>query len=218
MAEIEIEKKKPIWPWILAALIIAALIYFIAFASDDDMDGDDLEDNAVVLTDDMSDDEDSDSSTYDASQEYEGDDDSLTEYDDDSLTEYKEYIDNPNMGLDHEYANGALMKLISAVESKANMYNVDIEADIQEAKKNAQDITEDPYEVDHANKIRNAGEIIVKAMRTVKTQSFPDLTDGVTTTNDALMKIKPDVKVLNQKAEVKNFFDQAAELLTKMNK
>ncbi|QOG04750.1 hypothetical protein [Flavobacterium sp. MDT1-60] len=29
MAEIKIEKKKPIWPWIAAVLIIGALIYYI---------------------------------------------------------------------------------------------------------------------------------------------------------------------------------------------
>lgn len=29
MAEIKIEKKKPIWPWIAIALIIGALIYYI---------------------------------------------------------------------------------------------------------------------------------------------------------------------------------------------
>jgi hypothetical protein len=29
MAEIKIEKKKPVWPWILVLLVIAALIYFI---------------------------------------------------------------------------------------------------------------------------------------------------------------------------------------------
>lgn len=29
MAEIKIEKKKPIWPWIVVALIIGALIYYI---------------------------------------------------------------------------------------------------------------------------------------------------------------------------------------------
>jgi len=29
MAEIKIEKKKPIWPWIVALLIIGALIYYI---------------------------------------------------------------------------------------------------------------------------------------------------------------------------------------------
>lgn len=29
MAEIKIEKKKPIWPWIVALLIIGGLIYYI---------------------------------------------------------------------------------------------------------------------------------------------------------------------------------------------
>ncbi len=29
MAEIKIEKKKPIWPWIIAVLLVAALVYFI---------------------------------------------------------------------------------------------------------------------------------------------------------------------------------------------
>lgn len=29
MAEIKIEKKKPIWPWIVVVLLIAALVYFV---------------------------------------------------------------------------------------------------------------------------------------------------------------------------------------------
>jgi hypothetical protein len=29
MAEIKIEKKKPVWPWIVAVLLIAALIYYV---------------------------------------------------------------------------------------------------------------------------------------------------------------------------------------------
>ncbi|SDZ67417.1 hypothetical protein SAMN05444397_1206 [Flavobacterium aquidurense] len=29
MAEIKIEKKKPIWPWIAALLIIGAIVYYI---------------------------------------------------------------------------------------------------------------------------------------------------------------------------------------------
>lgn len=34
MAEIKIEKKKPIWPWIVALLLIAGLVYFV-FLRDD---------------------------------------------------------------------------------------------------------------------------------------------------------------------------------------
>ncbi|MFB9080319.1 hypothetical protein ACFFLS_11500 [Flavobacterium procerum] len=34
MAEIKIEKKKPIWPWIVAVLLITALVYYV-FLRDD---------------------------------------------------------------------------------------------------------------------------------------------------------------------------------------
>ncbi len=36
MAEIKIEKKKPIWPWVVAALLIVTLIYFI-FLNDNEV-------------------------------------------------------------------------------------------------------------------------------------------------------------------------------------
>lgn len=29
MAEIKIEKKKPVWPWIVALLLIGAIIYYV---------------------------------------------------------------------------------------------------------------------------------------------------------------------------------------------
>ena len=33
MAEIKIEKKKSVWPWIVVALIIAALLYFLLLSN-----------------------------------------------------------------------------------------------------------------------------------------------------------------------------------------
>ncbi len=38
MAEIKIEKKKPIWPWIVAVLLIGALVYFV-FLRDNEVQG-----------------------------------------------------------------------------------------------------------------------------------------------------------------------------------
>ncbi|MBZ4037503.1 hypothetical protein K6T82_22265 [Flavobacterium sp. 17A] len=35
MAEIKIEKKKPIWPWIVALLLVAAFVYYF-FLRDDE--------------------------------------------------------------------------------------------------------------------------------------------------------------------------------------
>ncbi|SHH77445.1 hypothetical protein [Flavobacterium defluvii] len=35
MAEIKIEKKKPVWPWIAAILLIAAIVYYIFLRNDE---------------------------------------------------------------------------------------------------------------------------------------------------------------------------------------
>ncbi|MBF6608248.1 MAG: hypothetical protein ITG00_05880 [Flavobacterium sp.] len=52
MAEIKIEKKRPVWPWILLILGIAALIYFLVFRDADTDLIDDQEDiNDVELRD-----------------------------------------------------------------------------------------------------------------------------------------------------------------------
>jgi len=120
------------------------------------------------------------------------------------------------MGLDHVYSNGALLKLIGAVKGVATTLNVNVDADLTEAKKKAQDITKDPYEVDHANKIRHSGEIIAKAIKTLQTEKFPNLKNGYSEMEAALMKIKPDTQTLNQKDDVKTFFEKAGELLTAM--
>ena len=39
MAEIKIEKKKPIWPWILLILVLAAVLYYFMNQDTDDDDG-----------------------------------------------------------------------------------------------------------------------------------------------------------------------------------
>lgn len=48
MAEIKIEKKKPVWPWILLGLIILGVILYFLLADErtddiDDMDDDNIE-------------------------------------------------------------------------------------------------------------------------------------------------------------------------------
>ena len=202
MAEIEIEKKKTVWPWVLLAiLIIAAILYFLVFANDDD----DLEDvEEVTTTEQVMDETDNDSDTY-------NDNESMT-----VVTEYTDYIDDPRMGLDHEYANGALMKLLAATRTIAEQNGVNSEAELTEARTMAEKITEDPMKVTHANKIKNSGEIITRALGTVQEQQFPDLNDKHTAVEDAIAEVNPDEETLNQKEAVKTFFEKAEELLISM--
>ena len=60
MAEIKIEKKKPIWPWILLAIIIIAVVAFFVYYED----GEILDDDEVELNDDVEVDDVDDMSTY----------------------------------------------------------------------------------------------------------------------------------------------------------
>ena len=140
------------------------------------------------------------------------------EYDDYSaIALYSAYIaDTDKMGVDHEYSNEALNYLIDAVEEKADMLDVDVKADINEARKNASEITEDPDKLNHANLIKSSGEIIVRALTTLQTAKFPTLTDDVAKVNTAVNEIDASDKTLDQKDKVNNFFKSAESLLLKM--
>jgi len=198
MAEIEIEKKKSIWPWILVAiLLILALLYFFVWADDDIDDVDDMDDTTTEQV--MQEEPQTNDSTQ------------MT-----AVQEYSNYIDNPEMGIDHEYANGALLELIAATRSVAEKQNVNIEAELSEAKNKAEKITEDPMKLTHANKIKNSGETITRALQTLQDQKFPDMKEEYTAVEEALGKIQPDEETLNQKEAVKSFFEKAEELLISM--
>ncbi|CAM3470957.1 hypothetical protein [Aequorivita lipolytica] len=214
MAEIKIEKKKPIWPWILVVLIILAAIYFFWFYNDQDYDNnDDLLNNDTIT-------EIDDRDVYDNS-----DEDSTTLYTgtygtvvkEKAVSNYFTYIDNNQMGLDHEYTNGALVHLITAVEAEAKNLNVDIDANIEKARENAFEITKDPMSLKHADKIRAAALEITTALKTIQQQKFSSLSSEVDGLKTAAEDINPQAPTLEQKEDAKNFFEKAGRLLQKMN-
>lgn len=51
MAEIKIEKKAPIWPWILGILIIAGLVYYFVVRNDDQVR--EVEETTIITTNDV---------------------------------------------------------------------------------------------------------------------------------------------------------------------
>lgn len=212
MAEIKIEKKKPIWPWIILVLVILALLYFFVFANDDDVN-DDMDDTTEQVGDAW----DEDSTDWD--------NDNTTNWDNDSLSTtgvgvagYMAYIGNKEkMGVDHEYTNNALIKLIDAVEAKAKEVNYDITADLQAARKDAEKITNDPSALNHANTIKDAGNKIAMALSKIQKDKFPDLSSEVEDVKKAVENIKADTQTLNQKDQINKFYDEAGDALEKMS-
>lgn len=198
MAEINIEKKKTIWPWVaLGLLIVAAIIaYFLWFDNDSKVD----DGNPV---------------TVEEAQPVENSKPMLTSNTESTIASYASFIDEDmDMGLDHEYSHTGLTKLIEAVREVAADLDVDI--DLTEAKNDADFITKDPTDVDHANKIRSAAQMISRAIGTIQQERFPQLAQEIDKLKDAAQSVMPDTQTLNQKDDVKAFLQEAKNVLNKM--
>ncbi|WP_296619608.1 hypothetical protein [Marivirga sp.] len=200
MAEIKIEQKKQVWPWLLVGLIIAALlVYFLVFRDNDE--------NIEVVTE-------ADSIT------------NTNEYDllgvnenNGTVAAYVNFVENSpeNMSLDHEYTNEALLKLIEATNAMANEVDYDVQADIVKAREYANMIASDPFETTHADNIKKADDILTNALQNIQKAIYPSLADEVEELKSASESIKLGVLTLEQKDAVKNYFAKAADLLQKMN-
>jgi hypothetical protein len=200
MAEIKIEKKKPIWPWLLVGLIIVALLVnFLVFRDNGE--------NTEVVTE-------PDSITYT------NESDLLEVKENNGTVEaYVSFVENNNekMSLDHEYTNEALLKLIEATDAMANEVGYDVQADIEKAREYAKMIEQDSFEITHADNIRNADSILTNILQNIQKAKYPGLADEVTALISASESIKPGVLTLEQKDAVKNYFAKASDLLQKMN-
>jgi len=200
MAEIKIEQKKPVWPWLLVGLVVVALLlYFLVFRDNDK--------NTEVVTE-----------PDDITNTYESDLLGVKE-DNGTVAAYVSFVENnkEKMGLDHEYTNEALLKLIEATNAMANEVGYDVEADIQQAKEYAKMISTDPFETSHADNIRKADDILTNVLQNIQKEKYPTLSDEVEALKSASESIKPGVLSLDQKEAVKNYFAVAADLLQKMN-
>jgi hypothetical protein len=207
MAEIKIEKKKPIWPWIILVLVILAILYFLVFA--DDGDDDDIDDVTTEQVEEETTWEDDTETTT-----WEEESDSIGQ----GVQSYLTYIsDESKMGIDHEYTNNALIELMNAVQAKADDMNYDISADMESVRMEAKKITEDPMATTHANTIKSAGTKLANILQKMQQEKFPNLNNDVQEVMTAAKNIKGSEQTLNQKDQVNKFFNKAGDLLRKMS-
>ncbi len=191
MAEIKIEKKTPVWPWILLVLGLLVAAWFLFFRNDKD----DLVETAdkTALID-------------------------LPE-NNNIVATYVTFInsDTNTMGLDHAFTSEALTKLTNAVDAKATEAGYDVKAEIAKAKQLADEITADPLVITHADKIRSAADVLSTALQNMQQAKYPALSTEGADIKSAASAIDPQKLTLDQRDAVKSFFKKAADLLSKMN-
>ena len=200
MAEIKIEQKKQIWPWLLVGLVIAALlVYFLVFSENGKIT------EAVTEAD------------YNTNT---NEPDLIGVHENNAtVAAYVNFVENSEekMNLDHAYTNEALLKLIEATNAMANEVGYEVRADLDKAKEYANMITKDPFETSHADNIRKANDILTNVLQNIQKAKYPGLANEVEELRSASESIKPGVLALEQKDAVKNYFAKASDLLKKMN-
>lgn len=202
MAEIKIEQKNQVWPWLLAGLIIAALvIYFLMFRDNDNVN------TAEVVTEKDYTSDTNESNLLDVKEN------------NSTVVAYVNFVENSKekMSLDHAYTNEALLKLIEATDAMANEVGYEVQADLEKVREYANMITKDPFETTHADNIRKANDILTNVLQNIQKAKYPGLADEAEELKSASESIKPGVLALEQKDAVKNYFAKAADLLEKMN-
>jgi L-rhamnose isomerase len=198
MAEIKIEKKKPIWPWVLGIIALVILLTYLFI--------DDREKNEIGAQE-----------TETAMQVTPNE--SVDDGTNGDVEGYVRFIetDTVRMGLDHNFTNEALRRLTAATKAVAAKIDYDVQSDLSEVKQYADKVATDPFETTHANSIRKAADVLSGTLQKMQRANFPELNDEATELKKAASSIDPDALTLDQKEAVRTYFDKAADLLQKMN-
>lgn len=147
MAEIKIEQKKQVWPWLLLVIAIAvSLLYFLVFRDN----GKSTE--ALTQADNIT-----NTNEHDllGVKENNG-----------AVAAYIYFVENSKekMSLDHAYTKEALLKLVEATNAIAGEVGLEARADLEKVKEYANMITKDPFETTHANNIKKAGDALTNVL------------------------------------------------------
>lgn len=206
MAEIEIQRKKtPIWPWILGALAVLALLWFL-----------------VSRTGQPSADQNTTAATTTAPRVTAPATDPTAPL----LPEVQTFVtfvrDNEpseDMGLHHEYTSNGIRNLadaLNAIAHRTDNHNDRIDTKHQELHQMADRIQKDWKSTQHANIIQDAFATSADMIERVQRNLYPHLENQVAEVREAAQAINPQELTLNQKNEVKQFFERASEAIRAM--
>ncbi|HLR76233.1 MAG TPA: hypothetical protein VK106_01145 [Balneolaceae bacterium] len=210
MADIDIEKQKPVWPWILAAVVIVIIILLIIFVGNSPerevAENAPMEDTAAVEQ---------------PQQERFGSNAQNIAAVEGFVTFVNDH--NEEMGMSHTYSHNAIDKEIDAIIAVADEMNYTIDADLGQAREFAQDITSDPKSERHAHKLSKTFRILTNALTGLQKAHFPELANQINAIGEDVSRLEEiadnfdhDELLLDQKKTVKSYFNKSAQILKKM--
>ncbi len=210
MAEIKIEKKKPIWPWILLVVILLAAVAYFVFVNNED--GDYSDDVDTEEFDDLNSTTYEDTTTYDDTADYQN---SGT-----VLMTYSESIkDSTRIGTDTTYTKTALHNLSKAVAEKASKYNLESSKALEDLKQYSMTMdtmANNSMETTSGTNLKTVSDQIVTVLQSIQIKHFPDLQNIVTDLKQTSTKINATA-LDKQQTTLQAFFRKANDVLNNMN-
>jgi hypothetical protein len=200
MADIHLERKeRSVWPWVLAILLLLALLIWWLFGRRGDLERTVLApaDSAVESV----------MSTGDTESDGTGAVDVFDRWNQDRQA-------RSAMDLDHTYTATGIRNLAAALESLTpSDAKASIENDLTMVRANADTLWRNASSSEHANYVRSAFLRLANAMSTVDDRHTADLRDEIGNVRQSAEALRTDRPLLDQRNRVQAFFDNAAEVI-----
>lgn len=211
MAEIKIEKKRPIWPWVLVILIVLALVIYFVYENRENEDyNDDFNDDVTTEQIDDSINGGMDNA-YDPNQDYSGTFDEFSAFED-SIS------DSTRIAVDSSYTKKAFSNLAKAVVAKADESSLqDSEAlnDLREYTTLNTNISSTA--TGNSKNFKTASDKLVKVLEGIQAKNYPELQSQVSDLKQVTAKIDGSISMDKQQAHMNSFFSKSREVLRTMN-
>tara|TARA_R110002020_G_scaffold427944_2_gene637348 strand:- start:2209 stop:2838 length:630 start_codon:yes stop_codon:yes gene_type:complete len=209
MAEIKIEKKKPVWPWILGILVVLAVIFYFVYWDNDAQDDDNLR-----MADDTEDTHLQDRPVTDQTDVYNDQTDSLQANTALPAGLTSAISDTTKLGTDPQYTQDAILQLKNAIQAKAAIINVKLNENLFETG----DGDDQPNRLNTAginSTIKKEGNTIVSALEKMQQEKYPNLSSDIEELKDSVSQIGSDSS--QESNAINSFFKQSVQVLQKMN-
>ena len=213
MAEIKIEKKKPIWPWILLILLILGVIaYFVYANNDDDYQDDNVDDvrNEQVMDTigrpmtegGVQNPDGSYGSAYDNYQAFEG-----------SIT------DSTRIAVDSSYTKKAFANLAKLVVKKADENNIEDSpalTDLREFSVLIIGIAKTSTNMDNFKNFKTACDKVAKVLGDIQEKNYPNLKQQTSELKQMADDISASVPMAEQQQKMTAFLHKTRDILQAM--
>jgi hypothetical protein len=198
MAEIQIERKeRNVWPWVLAGLVLLALLWFLFTRGDDAAERQAGADTAAV--------------------------DTAVAATTGAVNSFVSYVEErrarTDADLSHEYTADGLRRLAAAlgdVATRDTAAGQAIQPRLDSLRQRADDLERNAGSTNHARYAREAFVAAAGVMSAIQQQRYPNLSSQVSAVRQAAESVQPGTLLLEQKTQVQQFFDRAADAMRGM--